>query len=79
MIRKWLRARRLRSIPTPRSVSVTLLVESDVFVKGMDRAVRSTEHLAWLLRLRREREAARVYLDDLLDEAWSRYGWERPS
>lgn len=42
-----------------------------------DRRSRSTDELLWRVTLERVREYARLDLDELLDKAWARYGWDR--
>lgn len=62
-----------------RSPLVRLTADTKRMTTHLERLHRVTEELAWQLRLRRERDAARAALDELVDAAWARYGWERPA
>lgn len=62
-----------------RHVNVQLYGYSGQALRELRRTARSIEDLDWQIRIRRERTAAWAALDAMVDEAWARYGWERPA
>lgn len=73
----WLKTKHTRRT-SPGEVTVTLTADVSKFTAAMyelEESLRRQRHRAAVAQ---ERIAARRWWTDYADQAWARYGWERP-
>jgi hypothetical protein len=77
---RW--GRPVRRADGVRQVTVTLEVDTTAYLEAMGVAALTVELMReradWRALVAVERGAARAYLDQVVREAWDRYGWDWP-